>query len=236
MFIIVSGNWICPWHFCDMCEKKARKLCTECPNSFCETHLEGNLFQLGDSRLICSDHTDLLEGVEEKTSLTKESIKTEAAVNGDITSSSCDSQPVSDVESSSTATTTVTEEEAMDVTLTESSQENGIHESIVSNGVDTPTASKQTNSDSTQTNNKEEKTDSTPKISKDKKQSSAKKGKGSEKRKLTTKKQSTKNTRKSAGKAGKGKALVSAVEALKAEQSPVRCSDSDSNDKLVIDL
>lgn len=57
-----AGKWLCPWHHCDLpkCGKRAKKLCTLCPNSFCNEHLDGKVFQLSDSRLVCFDHPDLI--------------------------------------------------------------------------------------------------------------------------------------------------------------------------------
>ena len=66
LFILVrlTGRWVCPWHHCDVCGRRALKLCSECPNSFCPQHLEGNIFSVPDNRLLCSDHEDLLEVLE----------------------------------------------------------------------------------------------------------------------------------------------------------------------------
>lgn len=55
---------MCPWHHCDDCGKPAIKLCSECPNSFCPHHIEGNIFLLPDNKLVCSDHEDILAAVE----------------------------------------------------------------------------------------------------------------------------------------------------------------------------
>ena len=44
---IFAGKWECPWHHCDVCGKGAVKLCSECPNSFCKVHIEGNIFDIG---------------------------------------------------------------------------------------------------------------------------------------------------------------------------------------------
>lgn len=57
-----TGKWLCPWHHCDLpkCGKRARKLCVLCPNSYCNHHLEGKIFQLLDLRLVCFEHRDLV--------------------------------------------------------------------------------------------------------------------------------------------------------------------------------
>ncbi|XP_046335260.2 histone-lysine N-methyltransferase NSD2-like isoform X2 [Haliotis rufescens] len=55
------GKWLCPWHHCDICGKVARKVCSECPNSFCNGHIEDNIFNV-EGALVCSDHGDILEG------------------------------------------------------------------------------------------------------------------------------------------------------------------------------
>ena len=44
---VFAGKWECPWHHCDVCGKGAVKLCSECPNSFCKVHIEGNIFDIG---------------------------------------------------------------------------------------------------------------------------------------------------------------------------------------------
>ncbi|CAH1785103.1 unnamed protein product [Owenia fusiformis] len=54
------GKWDCPWHHCDTCGKVAVKLCIECPNSFCKSHLEGNTYQFPENKLYCSDHDDII--------------------------------------------------------------------------------------------------------------------------------------------------------------------------------
>ncbi|XP_005102412.1 histone-lysine N-methyltransferase NSD2 [Aplysia californica] len=57
-----SGKWLCPWHHCDDCGKLSTSRCSECPNSYCAVHTQGNIFMI-EGTAICSDHTDLLEGV-----------------------------------------------------------------------------------------------------------------------------------------------------------------------------
>ncbi|KAK7109515.1 histone-lysine N-methyltransferase NSD2-like [Littorina saxatilis] len=56
------GKWLCPWHHCDVCGERAVKLCTECPNSFCQQHFEGVITVIKD-KLICAEHTELIEGL-----------------------------------------------------------------------------------------------------------------------------------------------------------------------------
>lgn len=56
------GKWLCPWHHCDMCGKLASKLCSECPNSFCQQHAEGVISIIKDN-LVCAEHTDLIQGL-----------------------------------------------------------------------------------------------------------------------------------------------------------------------------
>ncbi|XP_064631567.1 histone-lysine N-methyltransferase NSD2-like [Lineus longissimus] len=55
------GKWICPWHHCDECGKKAVRKCTECPNSFCLAHTEGHITEMADGKLFCREHEDLIE-------------------------------------------------------------------------------------------------------------------------------------------------------------------------------
>ena len=64
-FEMFAGKWLCPWHHCDVCGARAVKLCGECPNSFCSSHITSNIFELPGKKLVCSDHTDILATVEE---------------------------------------------------------------------------------------------------------------------------------------------------------------------------
>ncbi|CAL1533797.1 unnamed protein product [Lymnaea stagnalis] len=59
-----SGKWQCPWHHCDECGKLAVSKCTECPNSYCSAHIQGNIFK-SEGLDICSDHTELLENTSQ---------------------------------------------------------------------------------------------------------------------------------------------------------------------------
>ena len=52
----LRGKWMCPWHFCDECGKKATVLCSECPNSFCGAHAEGQITSVGPEQYFCGDH------------------------------------------------------------------------------------------------------------------------------------------------------------------------------------
>ena len=49
-------NGCAPWHFCDECGKKATVLCSECPNSFCGAHAEGQITSVGPEQYFCGDH------------------------------------------------------------------------------------------------------------------------------------------------------------------------------------
>ena len=50
------GKWMCPWHFCDECGKRAAMLCSECPNSFCREHTEGQITKVGPGLYNCGEH------------------------------------------------------------------------------------------------------------------------------------------------------------------------------------
>lgn len=50
------GRWDCPWHFCDECGKISRSMCCLCPNSFCESHLEGQMVELKEDVIVCPAH------------------------------------------------------------------------------------------------------------------------------------------------------------------------------------
>lgn len=56
--MFITGSWYCPWHHCDVCGRSAVKMCQDCPNSFCTSHLEGNLVEV-DGFLYCTEHDDL---------------------------------------------------------------------------------------------------------------------------------------------------------------------------------
>ena len=50
------GKWDCPWHFCDVCGKRAAFFCSICPNSFCGPHHEGEIFEISKGVNICEEH------------------------------------------------------------------------------------------------------------------------------------------------------------------------------------
>eukprot|EP00794_Sanderia_malayensis_P005747 gene5747-6450_t len=52
------GRWECPWHFCDVCGKKANLFCNLCSNSFCTPHSEGQIFQVEPGVFVCDEHGD----------------------------------------------------------------------------------------------------------------------------------------------------------------------------------
>jgi len=64
-----KGKWQCPWHFCDECGKLARSMCSLCPNSFCENHLDDQMRELMDDVLVCPVHD-----AEEMEALKKEKL------------------------------------------------------------------------------------------------------------------------------------------------------------------
>ena len=57
----VVGKWMCCWHHCDHCGRNATKLCSQCPNSYCNQHLNGNIFRLESGHFVCEDHTGVLQ-------------------------------------------------------------------------------------------------------------------------------------------------------------------------------
>ena len=81
----VSGKWLCPWHHCDVCGKLAIKLCSECPNSFCQPHGEGVITLIKDN-LICAEHTELIEGLAASTS---ESTSVQSSSSSSVDSDDC---------------------------------------------------------------------------------------------------------------------------------------------------
>lgn len=52
-----KGKWDCPWHFCDICGKRASYYCSICPNSFCGTHREGEVVELSEGVYVCDEHS-----------------------------------------------------------------------------------------------------------------------------------------------------------------------------------
>ena len=52
-----KGKWDCPWHFCDVCGKRASYYCSICPNSFCGPHHEGQVLELSEGVYVCDEHT-----------------------------------------------------------------------------------------------------------------------------------------------------------------------------------
>lgn len=55
--LIFTGRWLCPWHYCNICNGKCKVAkCSKCVNSFCTMHVEENIFVTSDSSFICKDH------------------------------------------------------------------------------------------------------------------------------------------------------------------------------------
>ena len=52
-----KGKWDCPWHFCDVCGKRASYYCNICPNSFCVAHHAGEVIELSKGVFVCDEHT-----------------------------------------------------------------------------------------------------------------------------------------------------------------------------------
>ncbi|KAK7508605.1 hypothetical protein BaRGS_00000171 [Batillaria attramentaria] len=93
------GKWLCPWHHCDMCGKLASKLCSECPNSFCQQHAEGVISLIKDN-LVCAEHTDLIQGlaasVSETTSTQSSSSASSSSGDSDDSADTKTQEPDSD--------------------------------------------------------------------------------------------------------------------------------------------
>jgi hypothetical protein len=96
------GKWTCPWHHCDECGKKAVILCGQCPNSFCPCHIQGNIFDIGDGKLVCSDHDEIEALMEECREDGGPRVRTPILDN--VPSSGSTSPNPSDYESSTTET------------------------------------------------------------------------------------------------------------------------------------
>merc|ERR1711962_961972 len=77
-----KGKWSCPWHFCDECGKTARSMCSLCPNSFCATHLEGQMKELSEDVLVCPAHSE--EELASLTLKTTEDSKLDTAVEEEV--------------------------------------------------------------------------------------------------------------------------------------------------------
>ncbi|KAG1675203.1 Histone-lysine N-methyltransferase NSD3 [Nymphon striatum] len=63
------GKWDCPWHHCDDCGKPSVKLCSECPNSFCQKHSTPDNIQPmieDNSKSICNDHDEFIPILKSK--------------------------------------------------------------------------------------------------------------------------------------------------------------------------
>lgn len=93
------GKWICPWHHCDLCGKRSVKLCSFCPNSFCQYHLESNIFKIPQGKVVCAEHHELLKEVGESNlrSIPNDPTMSGPPSSGDVTS---ESSVPSDVECS----------------------------------------------------------------------------------------------------------------------------------------
>ncbi len=132
MTSLSPGKWICPWHHCDLCGKRSIKLCSECPNSFCPSHIEGNIFQIPDDKLVCSDHDELLSAVETSklealANMPAESILTTSAseTNSDMSGNHSDSESSGDNSPTLGESLSVAEEMAVKGQTLPSSKRNG---------------------------------------------------------------------------------------------------------------
>ncbi|XP_059149000.1 histone-lysine N-methyltransferase NSD2-like [Physella acuta] len=101
-----SGKWLCPWHHCDECGKPAISKCSECPNSYCAAHIEGNMYKV-DGLEICSDHTDLIENSSQ--SLDSSSVTGANGVKSEVESNSSESD-AADSKSTESAISKATED------------------------------------------------------------------------------------------------------------------------------
>ncbi|CAG2056195.1 unnamed protein product [Timema podura] len=50
-------RWICPWHCCDICEKRTSQRCSICTSAFCPAHSDGNLHFDSNQSLVCNKHS-----------------------------------------------------------------------------------------------------------------------------------------------------------------------------------
>lgn len=60
-FHIILAGFICPSHYCSVCKKrKVVAKCKFCLESFCTTHVKGNIFKdpLGNGMLCITHHPD----------------------------------------------------------------------------------------------------------------------------------------------------------------------------------
>nr|XP_018902760.1 PREDICTED: histone-lysine N-methyltransferase NSD2-like isoform X2 [Bemisia tabaci] len=51
-----KGQWLCPWHLCDICGKRKVFRCGFCVSSFCKEHKTGNIHLDPDRGLCCKKH------------------------------------------------------------------------------------------------------------------------------------------------------------------------------------
>jgi len=75
-----KGKWDCPWHFCDVCGKRATYYCSICPNSFCGPHHEGQVMELSEGVYVCDEHTQDEIKEEENRLRTKMTDRTSTSV------------------------------------------------------------------------------------------------------------------------------------------------------------
>ena len=68
-----KGKWDCPWHFCDICGKRASYYCSICPNSFCGSHHDGEIFEISEGVYVCDEHSnDEVNAEKNRVRLSKE--------------------------------------------------------------------------------------------------------------------------------------------------------------------
>ncbi|GLH06500.1 Probable histone-lysine N-methyltransferase Mes-4 [Gryllus bimaculatus] len=56
-----EGKWLCPWHYCDVCQRRTGKRCGFCPRSYCIQHADGNIRLNSSLGMVCQKHDEELE-------------------------------------------------------------------------------------------------------------------------------------------------------------------------------
>ena len=83
-----KGKWDCPWHFCDICGKRATFYCSICPNSFCGLHHDGEVLEITEGVYVCDEHSqDEIKAEKNRLKLVSKSKEESTSTNGESQSS-----------------------------------------------------------------------------------------------------------------------------------------------------
>lgn len=89
-----NKKWVCPWHYCNICNKRTVQKCNMCTNSFCIQHAKGRIRPDGKRGYLCPYHD------KGSSSKSKASDKTTASSSGKFNQKSPQNKVVKQTSSS----------------------------------------------------------------------------------------------------------------------------------------